>query len=105
MGAGGGCSLTGAAADTLEATQQEVERMTDAGELSEPVQDGSSDASREQKIAGLASQVAADIALKPVDRRGEDDIVDDLRLRFSDAGIVVTEDELVALAGTIHSGA
>ncbi|QNE46599.1 hypothetical protein F1C58_06545 [Glaciihabitans sp. INWT7] len=79
--------------------------MTDAGELSEPVQDGSGDASREQKIAGLASQVAADVALKPVDRRGQDDIVGDLRLRLTDAGIVVTEDELLALAGTISSGA
>jgi hypothetical protein len=76
-----------------------VERMTDSGELSEPVQDGSVDATREQKIAGLASQVAADLALRP-----HEDLLAGLRVRLLDAGITVEEDELIAIAGTIVLG-
>lgn len=54
MAPGVGRDLTGIVADTLESTQEKVDRMTDSGELSEPVQGGSGDATREQKIAGLA---------------------------------------------------
>ena len=90
--------LTITGADTLGPTKRE-DRMTDAGELSEPVQDGSGDASRDQKIAGLASQVAADIALRP-----QEDVITQLRVRLFDAGITVDEDELIAIAGTIVVG-
>lgn len=73
--------------------------MTNPAELSEPVQDGSGDATREQKIAGLARQVAADLALRP-----QQEFLSDLRLRLSDAGIIVDEAELIAIAGTIALG-
>lgn len=78
--------------------------MTNPAELSEPVQDGSADATRAQKIAGLARQVASDLALKPQDLRGRDTVLSDLRLRLSDAGIAVDEDELRAIADTITAG-
>jgi hypothetical protein len=70
--------------------------MTDAGELSEPVQDGSTAATREQKILGLSRQVAADLALRP-----QEDLLVELRARLFDAGIAVDEDELREIAGTI----
>ena len=70
--------------------------MADAGELSEPVQDGSDDATREQKIAGLARQVAADLAL-----RSRVDVLSELRQRLSDSGIAVDEAELQVIADTI----
>lgn len=73
--------------------------MTDDAELNEPVQDGSNDATREQKIAGLARQVAADLVLHP-----EQNLLTDLVQRLSDAGITVDEDELMAIAGTIALG-
>ena len=73
--------------------------MADAGELSEPVQEGSNDATRDQKIAGLVRQVAADLALRP-----QEDLLTQLRVRLSDAGITVDEDELIAIAGTIALG-
>ena len=73
--------------------------MTEAGELNEPVQEGSGDATRDQKIAGLASQVAADITLRP-----QEDLLTQLRVRLFDAGITVDEAELVAIAGTIALG-
>lgn len=91
--------LTGVVADTLETTQEKVDHMTDSGELSEPVQDGSSDATREQKIAGLARQVAADLILRP-----QEDLLAQLRLRLFDAGITIDENELIAIAGTIAIG-
>jgi hypothetical protein len=96
---GVGRDLTGIVADTLESTQEKVDRMTDSGELSEPVQDGSGDATREQKIAGLARQVAADLILRP-----QEDLLAQLRLRLFDAGITVDENELIAIAGTIALG-
>jgi hypothetical protein len=73
--------------------------MSDAAELNEPVQDGSFDATREQKIAGLARQVAADLVLNP-----QQNILTDLVQRLSDAGITVDEAELIAIAGTIALG-
>ncbi|MBC7760264.1 MAG: hypothetical protein H7201_00395 [Candidatus Saccharibacteria bacterium] len=73
--------------------------MTEAGELNEPVQEGSADATRDQKIAGLASQVAADITLRP-----QEDLLTQLRVRLFDAGITVDEAELIAIAGTIALG-
>jgi len=73
--------------------------MTDAGELSEPVQDGSDDATREQKIAGLARQVEADLALRP-----QEDLLTELRLRLFDAGIAVDEAELQDIAARISRG-
>ena len=73
--------------------------MADAGELSEPVQEGSNDATRDQKISGLVRQVAADLALRP-----QEDLLTQLRVRLSDAGITVDEDELIAIAGTIALG-
>lgn len=73
--------------------------MTDSSELSEPVLDGSNDATREQKIAGLVRQVDADLTLLP-----QEDLLTELRLRLSDAGITVEEDELIAIAGTIALG-
>lgn len=73
--------------------------MNDTGELNEPVQDGSGDATRDERIAGLANQVAADLALRP-----QEDLLTELRLRLFDAGITVDEDELVAIAGTIALG-
>ena len=73
--------------------------MTEAGELSEPVQDGSGDATRDQKIAGLARQVAADLTLQP-----QEDLLTQLRVRLFDAGITVDEAELIAIAGTIALG-
>ena len=85
-------------------TQRKVDRMIDAGELSEPVQEGSGDATREQKIAGLVRQVAADIALKPREFRGQEAVLNDLRLRLADAGIAIEEDELLAIASTISFG-
>lgn len=91
--------LTGIVADILEPTQEKVDRMTDSGELSEPVQDGSGDATREQKIAGLARQVAADLILRP-----QEDLLAQLRLRLFDAGITIDENELIAIAGTIAIG-
>jgi hypothetical protein len=94
-----GRDLTGIVADTLESTQEKMDRMTDSGELSEPVQDGSGDATREQKIAGLARQVAADLILRP-----QEDLLAQLRLRLFDAGITVDENELIAIAGTIALG-
>jgi hypothetical protein len=78
--------------------------MIDAGELSEPVQEGSGDATREQKIAGLVRQVAADIALTPREFRGQEAVLSDLRLRLADAGIAIEEDELLAIASTISVG-
>ncbi len=73
--------------------------MTEAGELSEPVQDGSGDATRDQKIAGLARQVAADLTLRP-----QEDLLTQLRVRLFDASITVDEAELIAIAGTIALG-
>lgn len=73
--------------------------MTDAGELSGPVQDGSVDATREQKIAGLARQVAADLAHRP-----QAHLLPELRLRLSDAAIVVDDAELHVIADTIALG-
>ena len=73
--------------------------MTDSSELSEPVLDGSNDATREQKIAGLVRQVDADLTLLP-----QEDLLTELRLRLLDAGITVEEDELIAIAGTIALG-
>ena len=73
--------------------------MADAGELSEPVQEGSDDATRDQKIAGLARQVAADLTLRP-----QEDLLTELRVRLFDAGITVNEAELIAIAGTIALG-
>ncbi|MBG6107839.1 hypothetical protein [Frigoribacterium sp. CG_9.8] len=73
--------------------------MTDAAELNEPVQDGSTDATREQKISGLIGRVAADLALQP-----QKDLLTELRVRFSDAGIAVDETELGRIAGSIRPG-
>jgi hypothetical protein len=70
--------------------------MTDRGELSQPVQQGSDDATRGQKIAGLAEQVAADLRDRP-----QADLLAELHLRLTDAGIDVDADELVALADNI----
>lgn len=94
---GGRLAVVGA--DTLESTQKKLDHMTDDAELNEPVQDGSNDATREQKIAGLARQVAADLVLHP-----EQNLLTDLVQRLSDAGITVDEDELMAIAGTIALG-
>ena len=73
--------------------------MTDAAELNQPVQDGSNDATREQKISGLVRQVAADLALQP-----QKNLLTELRLRFSDAGITVDETELALIVGAILPG-
>ena len=94
-----GGRLAAVDADTLDWTQKKLDYMTDAAELNEPVQDGSNDATREQKIAGLARQVAADLVLHP-----EQNLLTDLVQRLSDAGITVDEDELMAIAGTIALG-
>lgn len=99
LGIRGGGRLAAVGADTLESTQKKLDYMTDAAELNEPVQDGSNDATREQKIAGLARQVAADLVLHP-----EQNLLTDLVQRLSDAGITVDEDELMAIAGTIALG-
>jgi hypothetical protein len=94
---GGRLAVVGA--DTLESPQKKLDSMTDEAELNEPVQDGSNDATREQKIAGLARQLAADLVLHP-----EQNLLTDLVQRLSDAGITVDEDELMAIAGTIALG-
>jgi hypothetical protein len=70
--------------------------MTDPGELSEPVQDGSGSATRDDKIAGLLQQVAADVALRP----GED-AVGLLTLRLADAGIEMDDHEIAELAANL----
>lgn len=69
--------------------------MTNPGELSEPVQDGNG-ATREDRIAGLLQQVAADVALRP-----DEDAVGLLTLRLSDAGIAMDEHEIVELAANL----
>lgn len=70
--------------------------MTNQGELSEPVQDGSGDATRDDKIAGLLQQVAADVALRP----GED-ALGLLTLRLADAGIEMDQNEIEELAANL----
>jgi hypothetical protein len=64
--------------------------------LNEPVQEGSGDATRADKITGLSRQVAADLRLRP-----QEDLITELRSRLADAGIEVEDAELAAIASTI----
>lgn len=70
--------------------------MTNNGEQNEPVQDGSLGATRGEKIAGLMAQIAADLRLRP-----EEDVAEQVKVRFADSGIEANEHEIAALARTI----
>ncbi len=62
----------------------------------EPIQEGSFDASRQEKITGLLNQIAADLAQHP-----HEEISAQVRLRLSEAGILADDDEIESLTRTI----
>lgn len=67
--------------------------MSNEQEQDEPIQQGSGDASQDDKVTGILSQVSADLELRP-----EEDGFALLTLRLSDAGIPLDGDQILALA-------
>ncbi|MET0976128.1 MAG: hypothetical protein ABWX82_10710 [Leifsonia sp.] len=63
-----------------------------------PVQDGSDEATRDEKLRGLVAQVQAD-----VDGSAIDSASSELRRRLHDAAIVVSDEEFAALVEAVHS--
>jgi hypothetical protein len=64
----------------------------------EPIQPGSDDASRQQKIEGILDQVRSDARLG---NAGDTDQL--LRERLADAGLSLDEGELARIRGTLES--
>lgn len=69
---------------------------SELNEQNQPVQQGSFDATDDERLQGLLSQVAADL-----DARPDEDAVGLLTLRLADAGIEMDHDEIVTLAGEL----
>jgi hypothetical protein len=63
-----------------------------------PIQDGSDDATREQKLSGLVAQVQAD-----VDGAGAVDTSAELRRRLNDIGLEVSDEEFARLVEAVHA--
>ena len=63
-----------------------------------PIEEGHSDASDADKLAGLAEQMRQDVATGSVT-----DVDDALRERLVDIGIVLDEQEFAALVDTVRS--
>lgn len=62
----------------------------------EPIQEGSFDASRQEKITGLLNQIAADLVHHP-----HEEVSAQVKLRLSEAGISADDDEIESLTLTI----
>ncbi|MDQ1597733.1 MAG: hypothetical protein QOI70_1157 [Microbacteriaceae bacterium] len=67
--------------------------MSNEQEQDEPIQEGSGDASQDDKVTGILSQVSADLELRP-----KEDGFALLTTRLSDAGIRLDRDQILALA-------
>ncbi|PJJ65202.1 hypothetical protein [Compostimonas suwonensis] len=63
-----------------------------AGDQTEPVQDGSGDATQMERIRGLLVQVTADMA-----GHSDEQFLDELRRRLDDTGIEVSDQTLGVL--------
>ena len=63
-----------------------------------PIEEGHDDASTADKLAGLAEQMRQDVATGSVT-----DIEDALRERLADIGLVLDEQEFVALVAMVRS--
>ena len=62
-----------------------------------PIEDGSDDASKSEKLAGLVEQMRQDVAAGNVT-----DVEDALRQRLDDTGIDLDEQEFAALLASIR---
>ena len=62
-----------------------------------PIEDGSDDASRSEKLAGLVEQMRQDVAAGNVT-----DVEDALRQRLDDASIDLDEQEFAALLASVR---
>ena len=61
--------------------------------------DGSTDAGRDSKVAGIVEQVRGDMQLRPTEESQRL-----LKQRLDDAGIEVSDDELTALTQEVQGG-
>jgi hypothetical protein len=65
----------------------------------EPIMDGSLEAGRGEKIAGIVEQMRADMQLRP-----REDSERLLRQRLDDAGIQLSDEEISRIAADVQSG-
>jgi hypothetical protein len=65
----------------------------------EPIMDGSREAGRGEKIAGIVEQMRADMQLLPLE-----DSERALRQRLDEAGIQLTDEEISRIARDVQSG-
>ena len=63
-----------------------------------PIEDGSDDASKSEKLAGLVEQMRQDVAAGNVT-----DVEDALRQRLDDAGLELDESEFAALLAEVRA--
>jgi len=65
----------------------------------EPIMDGSTEAGRGEKVAGIVEQLRADMQLLPLE-----DSERALRQRLDEAGIALSDEEISRIARDVQSG-